>query len=61
MLKNQKTNKSIKTMRYIDLMFAYWDIRDKLRTEFPDKFYESNRLFALKMLNAELIECKHEQ
>lgn len=42
-------------------MFAYWDIRHKLRDEFPDKFYDSNRSFAQKMLDRGLIKCKHEQ
>lgn len=47
--------------RYIELLFAYLEIKDKLKNEFPDKFYDSNRSFAQKMLNARLIKCQHEK
>ena len=58
---NQADIKYEKLARYLDLMFIYWDVRRKLRDEFPDKFFESNRSFAQKMLDKGLIKYKHEK
>jgi len=45
-MKNQKIENDIdakweRTMRYLNLMFAQWDIRDKIKHEFPEKYFES--------------------
>ena len=50
-----------RTIRYLDLMVNLWDVRSKLRNEFPDKFFDANEHFAQKMLDRGLIKCKHEQ
>jgi hypothetical protein len=55
-LKSEAEIKSEKILRYLELICNYWGAQRKLRNEFPDKFFESNRLFAQKMLNAGLIK-----
>ena len=55
---NDIETKLDRTIRYMELMSGLWDIRRKLRNEFPDKFYESNKSYAQKMLDAGLINSK---
>lgn len=50
-----------KTMKYVDLMFKYMDIREILWREYPDKMSESTKRFVRICLDREYVKCKHEE
>lgn len=50
-----------KFMRYLDLLFKYWEIKDTLWREYPDRMSESTKNLARIWLNRGLIKCKHEE
>ena|SRR3989338_431281 len=63
-MKNQKIENDIdakweRTMRYLNLMFAQWDIRDKIKHEFPEKYFESEKSLCQILIDRDIIECDH--
>src|SRR3989344_3440190 len=65
-MKNQKIENDIdakweRTMRYLNLMFAQWDIRDKIKHEFPEKYFESEKSLCQILIERKIIKCNHKK
>ena len=59
--KDERDIKWEKFMRYLDLLFKYWEIKDTLWREYPDRMSESTKRLVKICLDREYVKCKHEE